>query len=72
MEFTTSYTNHNDLAEATKGIHGKEVGKDYTIVCVENLIIGIAANTDILDKKVTSQHYEWKQIGNGVYLSVLK
>lgn len=72
MEMTTSFTNHEDLAEATRGIHGKEIGKDYKIVCIENLIIGIAENTDILDKHITTRHYEWNQIGTNTYLTILK
>ena len=72
MEFTTSYTNHDDLAEATRGLHGKDIGKDYKIVAVENIIIGFAENTEILDKHVAAKHDVWTQIGNNVYITILK
>lgn len=72
MEFTTFATKHEDLAEALKGVWGKDVYKDCSLVYCGQLIIGIAEDTEILDKNVKCSHYSWEKIGDNVYLSILK
>lgn len=72
MEFITSYSDTKDLADALKGCHGKEVTKDYQFVYCGQMIIGMADNTDILDKNCKCKHYDWKAIGNKVWLAIIK
>jgi hypothetical protein len=72
MEITTSYTNHDDLAEAIKGAWGKEVGEDYTIIYFGQGIIGKAASIEILEKHVKIKHTDWDSIGNNLYFSVVR
>ena len=72
MEFTTLNSTHEELAEAIRGVWGKKIGKNFAVVYLGNVIIGIAASTYILDKEVGANHYEWKEIGEGVYLALTK
>jgi len=72
MELTTSYSNHEDLAEAIKGGWGKESGEDYMIIYFGQGIIGQANNISILDKHVKMKHYDWISIGNNLYFSFVK
>jgi len=72
MEFTTSYTNHEDLAEATRGVWGKDVLEDCSFVYFGQGIIGIGASTEILDKHCKCKHGDWINIGNNIYFSILK
>jgi len=72
MEITTSYTSHEDLAEATRGYWGKDVGKDFSLVYFGQAVIGQADNSDILEKECKCAHYRWVEIGNNTYLAILK
>lgn len=72
MEFTTLNSTHEELAEAIRGVWGKKISKECSIVYLGNLIVGIAASTYILEKEVGANHYPWKEIGEGVYLAVTK
>lgn len=72
MEFTTSYTNHDDLAEATRGVWGKDVMDDCSFVYFGQGIIGIANSTSILDQNCKCKHGDWISIGDKIYFSILK
>ena len=72
MEFTTLNSTHDEIVEAIRGVWGKDVLKDCTLVYAGQIIIGIADNTEILDRNVKCSHYEWNEIGNGCFLSILK
>ena len=72
MEFTTVNSTHEELAEATRGVWGKDVLRDCSIVYFGQGIIGIADNVTTLDKNVKCSHYEWEQIGDNVFFAVLK
>lgn len=72
MEIITSFSNHEDIADAIKGSYGKEIGKDYKLVYIGNVIIGMADNTTILDKNCKQKHYEWIEIGEKLFLAFCK
>lgn len=72
MEITTPYTSHEDLAEATRGCWGRDVGKDFSIVYIGQAVIGVAVNTTILDRECKCKHYPWTNIGQNTYLAILK
>lgn len=72
MEITTSFTNHNDLAEAVRGYWGKDIGKNFSFVYFGQAVIGIADSTEILDKECKCNHYPWINIGDKTYLAILK
>lgn len=72
MEFVTSYSDVHELADALKGCHGKEITNEYKIVYCGQMLIGMADNTDILDKNCKCKHYDWVQIGNKVWLAINK
>lgn len=71
MEFTTSFTNHEDLAEALRGVWGKDVLEDCSFVYFGQGIIGIG-DLEILDKNCKCKHGDWINIGNKTYFSILK
>lgn len=72
MEITTPFTEHEELAEALRGVHGKDIGKDFKIAYCGQIMIGEADNTEILDKNCRIPHYEWKEIGNKLYIAFIK
>lgn len=71
MEITTSYTNHDDLADALRGAHGKDVGQDYKISYLGTVIVG-QGKMEVLDKNCKIKHYEWQAIGTDLYLAFVK
>lgn len=72
MEFVTPYTDHKDMAEAMRGVYGKDVGENYSLVYFGQGVIGIAASTSILEEKIKTKHYDWINIGNNIWFAVIK
>lgn len=72
MEFTTVNSNHEELAEATRGAWGKDVLKDCSFVYFGQGVIGIGDSVEILDKNVKCNHYDWHPLGNRVYFAIVK
>lgn len=60
-----------DLRDALKGKWGREIGTDYKLIYLQNVVIGIGDQT-ILNKKLSAPIYGWDQIGDNIYLGVLK
>ena len=52
MEFITVNSTHDELAEAARGVWGKDVLKDCSLVYFGQGIVGIADNVEILEKNV--------------------
>lgn len=72
MEFTTVNSTHDEIAEAIRGAHGKDVTKECSIVYLGQAIIGIAEDTEILERNVKCPHYSWINIGRDCYLAIVK
>lgn len=72
MEYVGINTTHDDLVEAVKGTYGKDVLTDCSFAYCGMVVFGFGKNTEILDKNCKCKHYDWKQIGDGVYISILK
>lgn len=71
MEIISYKSNLGEISDAIKGAYGKHVDKDCKIVYFGQGIIGIGDKT-ILDKKVGISHYEWIELAEGVYFSIVK
>ena len=71
MEFTTLNSTHEELAEAVRGVWGKDVHKDCSLVYFGQGIVGVG-DPAVLEKNVKCSHYEWQQIGERVYFAVVK
>lgn len=72
MEYVGINTSHDDLVEAVKGTYGKDVLTDCSFAYCGMVVFGFGENTEILDKNCKCKHYDWKRIGDGVYISILK
>lgn len=72
MEFTTLNSSLEDIAEAVKGAWGKDILKDCSFVYCGHLVIGSGKTTEILDKNCKVNHTPWQQIGDELYLAILK
>lgn len=72
MEYVGINTTHDDLVEAVKGTYGKDVLTDCSFAYCGTVVFGFGKNTEILDKNCKCKHYDWKKIGDGVYISILK
>lgn len=72
MEFTTLNSTHDEIAEAIRGVWGKDIMKDCSFVYCGQLIIGMGDNTTLLDKNVKCPHTDWVEIGNKCWLAILK
>ena len=72
MEFTTVNSTHDEIAEAIRGVWGKDVLKDCSLVYFGQGVVGIADNVEILDKNVKCSHYDWQPIGDRIYFAVVK
>lgn len=72
MEYVGINTTHDDLVEAVKGTYGKDVLTDCSFAYCGMVVFGFGKNTEILDKNCKCKHYDWKKIGDGVYISILK
>lgn len=72
MEYVGINTTHDDLVEAVKGTYGKDVLTDCSFAYCGTVVFGFGKNTEILDKNCKCKHYDWKRIGDDVYISILK
>ena len=72
MEFTTLNSTHDEIVEAIRGVWGKDVMKDCTLVYAGQVIFGIAESTEILDRNAKCSHYPWNEIGTNCYMAVVK
>ena len=72
MEFTTNNSTHEELADALRGVHGKDVGKDFAFIYLGQGVIGMADNTATLDKHVGVDHYSWIQLADKVWVAVCR
>ncbi len=72
MEFTTLNSTHEELAEAVRGVWGKDVGKDFSLVYFGQGIVGIADSVEVLERNVKCSHHDWQPIGDRVYFAVVK
>lgn len=72
MEFTTLNSTHDEIVEAIRGVWGKDVLKDCTLVYFGQGIIGLANDTETLNKNVKCNHYDWIELATGCYLAILK
>lgn len=71
METISFLTDPNELPETLKGNYGKEIGKDYKLAYLGNVIIGQAESKDILEKYSECPHYDWIEIGNKLFLAFI-
>lgn len=71
MEYIGINSTHEEIAEAIRGVYGKDVTKESTIVYAGQLIVGQAENTEILDKQVKVKHKDWIQVGENLYITFL-
>lgn len=72
MEYVGINTTHDDLVEAVKGTYGKDVLIDCSFAYCGTVVFGFGKNTEILDKNCKCKHYDWKRIGDDVYIAILK
>lgn len=72
MELLSLNSTHDEIAEAIRGMWGKDLLKDCQFAYCGTIVFGFGDNTEILDKNCKCSHYDWKQIGDGVYVSILK
>lgn len=71
MEYIGINSSHDEMTEALRGTYGKDILKDCSFAYCGTVVFGFGNNTDILDKNCKCKHYEWKEIGNGVYIAIL-
>lgn len=72
MEITTLNSTHDELAEAVRGIWGKDILKDCKFVYCGNIVFGFGNNTEVLDKNVKCSHYEWSKINDNLYCAIIR
>ncbi len=72
MEFTSLNSTHEELAEAVRGVWGKDVHKDCSLVYFGQGIVGIADSVEVLERNVKCSHHDWQPIGDRVYFAVVK
>lgn len=69
MEAINSFTSTTeDIREAINGFYGTEIGKDYKISYIGWVILA-EGNLDTIKKKISKDVYEWKGVGNNVYVA---
>lgn len=68
MEFITSYSTKEEIADAIRGVYGKSIEKEYKILYLGNAIIGIGDLEQII-KHTECNHSEFIPLGNSVYLA---
>jgi hypothetical protein len=69
MEFITYNSTHEEIADGIRGVYGKKIDKDCSIVYLGNAIIAIG-DLDKIKKSVECKTSEWISIGNNVYISI--
>ena len=70
MEFVGINTTHEELTEAIRGVYGKDVTKDVTIVYVGQLIVANGTNLETINKNVKCKHKQWIEIGDHCWMTV--
>lgn len=70
MEIISFNSKSDDIAEAVRGVWGKEVYRTCKLVYCGQIIIGIG-NKEELNKYCKSKHYEWEQLAYNVWLAVV-
>lgn len=71
MEFVTSYSTEEEIADAIKGVYGKHIDKDVKILYLGTAIIGIG-ELEQIKKKVECKTSNWMQLSETVFLSYLE
>lgn len=68
MEFVTSYSDNETIADAIRGVYGKKCDKDYKILYLGNAVIGIG-DIEKIKKETECKTSEWISVGNKVYIT---
>ena len=71
MEFVTPYSTEEEIADAMKGVYGKQIDKDVKILYLGNAIIGIG-ELEQIKKRVECKTSNWMQLAETVFLSYLE
>lgn len=72
MEITTLNSTHEELAEAVRGVWGKDVTKDATIVYAGQLIVANGEDLEKINKNVKCKHKQWIEIGEHCWMTVVE
>lgn len=71
MEFVTSYSTEEEIADAIKGVYGKQIDNEVKILYLGTAIIGIG-ELEQIKKKVECKTSNWMQLSETVFLSYLE
>lgn len=72
MDTINTFTsNIEDIRDCLKGSWGTEIGNDYKLTYLGNIVIG-EGSVDLLNDKIKKNIYEWKSIGDNLYIGWIK
>lgn len=72
MEYVGINTKPEELVEAIRGVYGKDVTKDATIVYAGQLIVANGEDLETINKNVKCKHKQWIEIGDHCWMTVVE
>ena len=70
MEIISFNSKNEDIAEAIRGPHGKEIYSDCSIIYLGTIVI-VIGNLESAIKKLKCKHTDWESLSDRVWMAVV-